>query len=153
MKILVLGIGNPILTDDAVGIMVAQRLGDIEADVEEAPIGGHALLDFILGYDKVVLVDAVRGKERTPGHVCVLKEDEIKRALHASSTHDMSFSEAIQLGNQLFPEEMPSEIVVVGIEVEDVETFSETPTPRVAEAVPEAVSTVKRIVENWLQHP
>lgn len=152
MKILVLGIGNPILTDDAVGILVVQQLRSIDADVEEASIGGYALLDFILGYDKVVIIDAVRGKG-TPGTVSVLKEDEIKRALHASSTHDMSFSEAIQLGKELFLEEMPSEIVVVGIEVQDVETFSETPTKPVAEALPEAVDLVKRIVENWRQHP
>ena len=161
MNILILGIGNPILTDDAVGILVVRELGDIDADVEEAPIGGLSLLDFIQGYDTVIIVDAVkRGgpqehqKERTqPGTVSVLKEHEIKRALHASSTHDVSFSEAIELGRKLFSEEMPSEIIVVGIEVQDTETVSETPTEPVQKAIPEAVTLVKKLVQELRSHP
>jgi hydrogenase maturation protease len=151
MKILVLGIGNPILTDDAVGILVVRAITGVDADVEEAPVGGLVLLDFIRGYDKVIVVDAVK-TGRPPGTVSVLTPQEIKRALHASSTHDVSFFEAVQLGNQLFPEEMPSDIVVVGIEVSDVETFSETPTLPVLHAVPEAVTLIVHLVETMKQH-
>ena len=155
MKVLILGIGNPILTDDAVGILVVRELGNVNADVEEASIGGHLLLDLIRGYDKVVIVDAVKGinKKREPGTIIILKENEIKGTLHSSSSHDVSFSEALRLGRTLFPDEMPSEIVAVGIEVEDTVTFSETPTDAVARAVPEAVKTVKNLLENWKQHP
>lgn len=166
MKVLVLGIGNPILTDDAVGILVVRQLHNIDADVEEASVGGLALLDFILGYDKVIIVDAVKGagqnkgqreskreKGSKPGTVSILKENEITRALHASCTHDVSFSEAIELGKRLFPEEMPSEIVIVGIEVQDTETFSETPTPPVERAIPEAVAQVKKLCETLKLRP
>lgn len=160
MNILVLGIGNPILTDDAVGILVVRELGDIDADVEEAAIGGLSLLDVILGYDAVVIVDAVKRGEhqpeqekRKPGTVSVLKEHEIKRALHASSTHDVSFSEAIELGRALFSEEMPSKIIVVGVEVQDTETVSETPTEPVQEAIPEAAAFVRKLVQKLRSHP
>ena len=169
MKILVLGIGNPILSDDAVGILVVQQLSEIEADVEEASIGGIALLDFIRGYDKVIIADAVKsrkkrkggkegkeGKEEygeTAGRVSILKEEDIERALHASSTHDVSFSEAIALGRTLFPEDMPSEIIVVGIEVQDTETFSETPTKPVQEAIPKAVALIRTLVKNLRSRP
>lgn len=151
MNILILGIGNPILTDDAVGVLVARSLSDVDAVVEEASIGGVALLDFILGYDKVILVDGVK-KSDPPGTVSILDQNQIKRALHASSTHDMAFSEAIELGYTVYPDEMPSEIVVVGIEVQDVTTVSETPTEPVRNAVPEAVQTIKTLVETWRQH-
>jgi hydrogenase maturation protease len=154
MKILVLGIGNPILTDDAAGILVVRALGDMDADIKEAPIGGFALLDLIRGYHKVIVVDAVKSEqERMPGTVSILEESEIRRALHASSTHDVSFFEALELGKKLFPEEMPAEIIVVGIEVEDTETFSETPTELVQNAIPEAVDLVKTLVETARQHP
>ncbi len=149
MKILVLGIGNPILTDDAVGILVAREITGVE--VKEAPVGGLLLLDCMRGYDKVIVVDAVKTGQK-PGTVSVLTPKEIKRALHASSTHDVSFFEAVQLGKELFPEEMPSDIVVVGIEVQDVETFSETPTPLVLQAVPKAVNLVLHLVETMKQH-
>jgi hydrogenase maturation protease len=152
MRILVLGIGNPILTDDAVGILVVRALGEVDADIREAPIGGFALLDLIRGYDKVIVVDAVRSEqERMPGTVSVLEENEIKRALHASSTHDVSFFEALELGKKLFSEEMPTEIVVVGIEVEDTKTFSEKPTECVQNAIPEAVDLVKALIETAKQ--
>ena len=162
MKVLILGIGNPILTDDAVGILVARQLDDVDADVEEAATGGLALLDFIRGYDRVIVVDAVKrgtkeernAKKRwKPGTVSVLKENEIRRALHASSTHDVSFLEAVQLGRALFPEEMPSEIIVIGVEVQDIETFSETPTELVQEAIPKAVNLVKELLGKWKLHP
>lgn len=164
MKILILGIGNPILTDDAVGILVVRQLNGVDADVEEAATGGLAILDFIRGYDRVIIVDAVkRGTETRkgrstrkrwkPGEVSVLKENEMKRALHASSTHDLSFLEAVQLGRALFPEEMPSEIIVIGIEVQDTETFSETPTDFVQKAIPKAVNLVKELLEKWKSHP
>ena len=156
MNILILGIGNPILTDDAAGILVVRELGHIDADVEEAAVGGLSLLDFICGYDTVIIVDAVkRGSKKgvEPGTVSVLEEHQIKRALHASSTHDVSFSEAIELGKALFPEEMPSEIIVVGIEVQDTETVSETPTEPVKRAIPEAVTVVRDLVQKLRSHP
>ncbi len=145
--LLVLGIGNPILTDDAVGILVIRELGDVNADVKEAYTGGLSLLDLILGYSKVIIVDAAKSEGGEPGTVSLLKEDEIKRALHASSTHDMSFSEAVELGRKLFPDEMPSQIVIVGIEVKDTETFSEKPTEPVRKAIPRAVEMVKELIK------
>ncbi len=186
-SILVLGIGNPILTDDAVGILVVRKLHDIDADIEEAAIGGMSLLDLILGYDAVVIVDAVKSplkekgrksnrkgelkekegeKEKKrrkdkkiekgrkkPGTVSILEEHEIKRTLHASSTHDVSFSEALELGRNLFPDEMPSTITVIGIEVQDTETFSELPTEPVRNAIPKAVRMVTELVETLRSHP
>ena len=152
VKVLILGIGNPILTDDAVGILVVQQLEGVNADVKEAYTGGFSLLDVILGYDNVIIVDAVK-KGGEPGTVSVLQEDEIKRALHASSIHDVSFSEAVSVGRKLFPDEMPSEIVIVGIEVTDTETFSEQPTEPVERAIPKAVTLVLNLLRNLRQHP
>lgn len=164
MKILILGIGNPILTDDAVGILVARKLHGIGVDVEELAVGGLLLLDYIRGYDKVVVIDAVKRssvsgtssiEERhsqedfPPGTISILRSQDIERTLHASCIHDVSFSEALQLGEQLFPHDMPSEIICVGIEVADTETFSETPTEAVMAAIPQAVTLVKKIVQEW----
>ncbi|MBU7031952.1 MAG: hydrogenase maturation protease [Theionarchaea archaeon] len=167
MKILILGIGNPILTDDAVGILVARQLHDNGIDVEELAVGGLSLLDYMVGYDKVIVIDAVKRNEANnrspggedtereiipPGTVSVLRPHEIERALHASCIHDVSFSEALKVGECLFLESMPSEIICVGIEVEDTETFSETPTKAIMAAIPEAVTLVKKIVHDWKSH-
>ncbi|MGC1120493.1 MAG: hydrogenase maturation protease [Candidatus Methanofastidiosia archaeon] len=152
MKILIMGIGNPILTDDAVGILVVRELKDVQAEIVEASIGGFSLLDHIRGYDVVIIVDAVK-LGNPPGTISVLNEPQVPKALHTSSSHDVSFSEALSLGKILFPEEMPSRIVVVGIEVSDTETFSETPTGPVQKAVPEAANLVSQLLERMTQHP
>ncbi len=63
MKTIVLGIGNPILQDDGVGIHVInelrQHLKDSRVIVDIAYTGGMNLLDLIRGFDKVILIDAV----------------------------------------------------------------------------------------------
>src|SRR4030042_3445653 len=73
MKIIVLGIGNPILSDDGVGIHVAQqikqRVKNPEVTVEEALTGGMNLLDLILGYDKAIIIDAVKTNTGRTGEV------------------------------------------------------------------------------------
>ena len=62
-SILLLGLGNPILKDDRVGIEVARRVAEQvkkeNVKFMEASAGGLALLDAVCGYDKVILVDAI----------------------------------------------------------------------------------------------
>ena len=64
MKTIVLGVGNPILRDDGVGVHVIQQLkqqiNDPNVTVDEALTGGMNLLDLILGYNKAILIDAIK---------------------------------------------------------------------------------------------
>jgi len=73
MKTIVLGVGNPILSDDGVGIHVSQqikqRIKDPNVIVEEALTGGMNLLDLILGYDKAIIIDAVKTNGGRNGEV------------------------------------------------------------------------------------
>ncbi len=67
MKTIVLGVGNPILQDDGVGIHVINELRahlkDSRVTLDIAYTGGMNLLDMIRGFDKVILVDAVKQEE------------------------------------------------------------------------------------------
>jgi hydrogenase maturation protease len=64
MKTLVLGLGNPVLSDDGVGIRIARRLEDRvdqrEVTVMEASQAGLSILDLLAGYDRAIIVDAVQ---------------------------------------------------------------------------------------------
>jgi hydrogenase maturation protease len=55
MKVLILGMGNPILSDDGVGLVIARALeGRIEgARIETSPIIGLGLLDMVTGYERI----------------------------------------------------------------------------------------------------
>jgi hypothetical protein len=62
-RTLVLGLGNDILADDAIGLLAVRALRpslDDAVDVEETSVHGVALLDLLTGYDHAVLIDAVR---------------------------------------------------------------------------------------------
>jgi hydrogenase maturation protease len=144
MRTLVLGLGNPLLGDDAVGLKVAalvrERLAGAEGvDVEEDEAGGLRLMERMTGYDRAVLVDAaVTGG--TPGEVRRLTPDDLPTQRTASA-HGIDLPRALALGRQLgYP--MPGEVRIVAIEAESVLEFRHDMTPAVAAAVGPAVAVV-----------
>ena len=61
-RILVLGLGNDILGDEAVGLLAARRLRALlpeSVDVVESGGGGLDLLDVLEGYDRAILLDSI----------------------------------------------------------------------------------------------
>lgn len=145
MKTLVLGLGNSILTDDAVGFAVVEevrkRLDSADVSVSAASVGGLSLLELMVGYDSVIIVDAIQTGWREPGEIRRLSPDEFHGSVRAASTHDISLASALELGHQLGMD-IPKQIVIFGIEAADVDTFGEQLTPAVARAVPRAVDLV-----------
>ncbi len=145
MKILVLGLGNPILSDDSVGWKVAeavrQRVVCPNVTVQETSLAGLSLLDLLVGYDRAILVDGIRTKDGQPGSVYVLAPEDFQGSPRAASPHDVSFREALELGRRLCFN-LPKEIAIVAVEVEDTTTFGESCTPAVQAAIPGAVELV-----------
>jgi len=123
VKTLVLGIGNPILGDDGVGFHIAQELAkeikDENIDVEETSVGGLNLLELIVGYDKVIIIDAIMTDSGEVGKVYQLRLEDIgETAQSMISAHHLNLLTMIKLGRELFPKEMPEEVavLVVGIQ-------------------------------------
>ncbi len=139
MKTLVLGLGNPIRCDDGVGLRVAtavkDKLNQPETTVVEASVAGLDLLDLLVGYEKVIIVDAIRTSEGKPGQVYRLAPEVFDATRHAASPHDINFATALELGNRL-KLALPRQIVIFGVEVGDVSSFSEECTPEVQMAIP-----------------
>jgi hydrogenase maturation protease len=154
-KTLVLGIGNSVLCDDGVGIRVATEVGKKVSDpaitIAEACQGGLFLLEAFLGYDHVVLIDAIQTKGGIPGQVYELQPEDFPSALHLSSPHQVDFATALKLGKSLgLP--MPSSIDIVAVEAEDVTTFREICTPEVEKAIPVAVEMALRKCPAHINH-
>jgi hydrogenase maturation protease len=145
LKRLVLGLGNPILTDDAVGILVAEevsrRLHREDVVVQQASVGGLGLLELILGYDRVILIDAIQTEAGQPGQIHRLSPDQFRGNLRAASPHDVTLATALELGRRLH-KDIPREILVLAVEAADTQTFGEQLTAAVAAAVPEVVELV-----------
>ncbi len=145
LKTLVLGLGNPILSDDSIGIRVArairQRFDEKEVTVLEASLAGLDLLDLIAGYDKLILIDTIQTVDGHAGKVYRLEASDLDATLHTSSPHGINFTTALELGKRLGMA-LPYEIVIFAIEARDVVTFSEECTPEVEGAIPVAVDMV-----------
>ncbi len=144
-KILLLGLGNDILSDDAVGLRIAaevrQRLaglGDIEV-VETAEMG-LSLLDFIVGYDTLVLVDAVQTGRHPAGFLHEIDGYDLK-VLPTVSPHFLGIGEILALGRELGLH-VPRRVRIFAVEVEDPFTVGRQMTARVQQAVPAIVDRI-----------
>ena len=147
-KTLVLGLGNPLLTDDGVGLRVARELrsrlsGRPDVVVEEDYWGGLRLMERMVGFDRSIVIDAVCGGD-TPGTVHCLRVRDMPTQ-HTASAHDATLSTALRFGHRVgavLPD--PDDVLVVAVEAADVTSFGEECTPLVDAAIPRAIETVLR---------
>jgi hydrogenase maturation protease len=145
MKTLVLGLGNSILSDDGVGIRVAQEVGkqlnDPQVTIAETSEAGLRLLDSIVGYDKVIIVDAVQTEKGQVGQIYRMEPQDFSFAKHLTSPHQINLATALELGKMLNLA-MPQKITIFAVEAKDITTFSEKCTPEVEQVIPEVVKVV-----------
>ena len=153
MKTIVVGIGNPILGDDGVGIHIIRSLQKNRGYsdhicFEEAATGGMNLVDLIHGFDKAILIDAVSFDEKEKGLVELFSMDSFS-TLHATNPHDVSFPEALSLAHQLGDREIPHEICIVGVNIKsNPSEFSESLSPLIQKSVSTAVTMVDELLKN-----
>jgi len=152
MQTLVVGLGNPILTDDGVGVKVAyaveEELGPNIPEnitVTEASVGGLRLMELMIGYDRVILIDAIMTSNgHDYGHIHELSLEDLRQITpteHSASAHDTSLITALDAGKHLGLH-MPTDFEIIAVEVENVMDFSEDPTPAVAAAIPKVTEMV-----------
>ena len=149
MKTLVIGLGNPILSDDGIGVRVAEEVQshlpkDSDIKVAEVSVGGLTLMESMIGFDRVILIDAIQLENTLPGHIrrmSLQDLQEISPTQHSASPHDTNLITALELGQRIGLE-LPKEIIIYAIEVENVIDFGEELTPAVAAALPEATVAV-----------
>ena len=151
LKTLILGLGNPILMDDGVGIEVVRalkpRMDDPQVTLHESSLGGLNLLDILAGYDRAIIVDAIQTRGGTVGDVYHLRLDDFEPCLHVSCAHDVDLVTALELGRKIGLR-LPRDITIVAVEVQEVTTFGEECTPLVQVAVGTAVDVVLQELES-----
>ncbi len=152
MKTVVIGLGNPILTDDSVGVKVSRAIreqldhretdgiGDT-IDIKELYAGGIRLMDAMTGYDRACIVDAMVTGSSCPGTVSEVEPDQLCSTRNMVCTHDTNLSTALELGRMLGMH-LPARIKIWGIEAADVTSFGEELTDEVERAVPVAVNAI-----------
>jgi hydrogenase maturation protease len=143
-KILILGVGNPYRRDDGIGPAVIGRLkseNNLERiELLDGGIDGLSLIDYIEGYEKVLVVDAV-DMGMAPGEVRMFSPEEAKLTIKADalSTHGFGLAEVIALMEKL---EMKTDMHIIGIQAKDV-TFGEGMSPEVSSKLEEVLKLIK----------
>jgi hydrogenase maturation protease len=152
-QVLIIGLGNDILTDDAVGMKVARAIAALDlpgVDVAELSVGGLALMEAMIGYRRVVLIDAIMTKDGKPGAVYTLGLGDLPGTLNTASAHDTNLATALRAGRE-FGADLPADdkISIIAIEAEDVLTFGEQCTPAVEAAIPVAVGIARQVISQY----
>ena len=120
-KTLVVGLGNPILGDDGIGWIVANRveqeIDDPSVKVECVSVGGMRLMEQLVGYDRAIIIDAFVTGKNQPGTLYQFPLEEIPNPTdgHTTSVHDTSLQTALQMGRDMGIH-LPKQVQVIGVE-------------------------------------
>jgi hydrogenase maturation protease len=151
-RTVIVGLGNPILSDDGVGVyaarLLAERLAGAPVVVSESSLGGMRFLDLLAGFERAIIIDAIQWRHGPVGTVYRLSADEAVPTVRAVSFHDISLGTALALGHKVgIP--LPTEIVFLAVEAGDTLTVSERCSPEVQAALPEVVRLVMDQLAVW----
>jgi hydrogenase maturation protease len=150
--VIIVGLGNPVLSDDGAGWHVVRRLrealaGKEHIDITECCTGGLALAELLIGYHRAILVDSMMTNDGVPGTVAQLSMADLPGTLNTASAHDTNLTTALHVLRR-FGAQLPDDeqIALVGIEAHDVWTFAEHCSPAVEKSIPQAVALVLRLL-------
>ncbi len=145
-KRLILGLGNELLTDDAIGLRIAAALRLELASAPDTTIAcsnavGVALLDIFCGYDEVVLIDAIQTGKAEVGFVHEMTSCQLKAA-SGIAPHFMGIAEMLALGRELGLE-VPDSLRIFAVEVEDPYTLGTRLSVALDPSVPALVKRIR----------
>ncbi|MGQ9571695.1 MAG: hydrogenase maturation protease [Dehalococcoidia bacterium] len=152
MRTLILGLGNPILSDDAAGLQAARQLygliGGKDVDLVEAAVAGMQTVQLLSGYDRAIIIDVVPDEARV-GEVWRLDTADLESVSPGSSSHSIGLGQALRLA-RLMGLPVPGQILIYAIAAADTTTFGESLTPQLAKALP---AIVRRIAADLADLP
>jgi hydrogenase maturation protease len=145
--ILVLCLGNEVLSDDRFGVEIEQRLSceDFGPSVEVlfASAGGFTLVDLLKDRNHVLIVDTIITGKSEPGSIHYFPVGNLTPSTNLINSHQINLPTAIEFGRRMGAN-MPDDIQVLAVEALDITTLLEQLTPPVAAAIDETLGRVKK---------
>ncbi len=147
-RITVLGIGNPLVKDEGVGVRVAEilmsalRFPDNVAIIDAGTMG-MAILNLFRDCDYMLIVDAVDGTGQPPGTVIRMSPEDIAPNQVRHSLHDTRFIDVLEAAELIGAR---PEAECIGIQVAQMSEIEIGLTPEVEAAVPAAVEAVLTVL-------
>jgi len=151
MSILVLGLGNLLMNDDAVGIRAIEELKKHyrfppQVELVDGGTLGLDLLPRLEGIDKLLILDALQ-MAAEPGQVFRLEGDEVPRAFaNKLSVHQMGLQDLLAVAE--LQGHLPQQLVVCGVQADSIEMGLQM-SPAVAAALPKLLHEVCAVLAGW----
>jgi hydrogenase maturation protease len=143
-QVTILGVGNILLSDEGVGVRVVEYLDQRydfgwNVQVVDGGVLGIRLMGVIGNTDFLIVVDAVADRG-APGTLYRLADDQVpRRVLAKQSMHQLDLPEVLALCAAI---DKNPQVVVVGVEPQDITTMGVELTPAIAAKVPELAAMV-----------
>jgi hydrogenase maturation protease len=154
MRIVAIGVGNALLSDEGAGVQAALQLrvatrGAPDVTVLDAGMFGFSLLPHLEGAAALIAFDAAR-HGAAPGSICIRDgstfDDFVRRS--GRSTHEVGLADLIYAAR--LAGRLPARRVLIGVEPERVDWGLEL-TPAVAAALPRCIKTALDYIARWRQ--
>lgn len=145
MRVVVLGVGNILMSDEGIGVHAVTDLAerfDIPDTVEiiDGGTSGMDCLDRIAEADLLLIADCMRSKDKAPGTITRLADEQINAWFNTKiSPHQVGLSDVLAACS--FHEISPKRVVLVGVQPASFET-SMSLTPQLAAVLPKVVDTL-----------
>ena len=151
-KVLILGIGNTLLSDEGIGVHLVQRMSERVGPLEGVEFMDGGTLSFTLAEpiawaDGLIVVDAAR-MDQPPGSLKVFRDDEMDAYLtgNRSSVHEVSLSDLLDIAR--LSETLPTSRYLIGIEPEVLD-WGESPSETVEPAIEDGIREIRSILRAW----
>jgi hydrogenase maturation protease len=152
-KIIILGLGNDILSDDSIGPRLvndlAHKFTGQNIILKTASCGGIEVMEYIRGYKKAIIIDAIRTSGGIPGTVYHFGPDKFTETSHLSNPHDTSFITALKIGKML-KLDIPKDLYIIAVEIVEDKVFSSELTLLMQKNYQRILKQVLKLVEQNL---
>jgi hydrogenase maturation protease len=151
-KVLVLGIGNTLLSDEGIGVHLVQRMHERMGDLEAVQFMDGGTLSFTLAEpiawaDGLIVVDAARMGEEA-GTLKVFHNEQMDAYLsgNRASVHEVSLSDLLDIAR--LSETLPQSRCLIGIEPDRLD-WGESPSEKVEPAIEKGIGEIDAILKSW----
>ncbi|MEX0273510.1 MAG: hydrogenase maturation protease [Flavobacteriaceae bacterium] len=123
----IMGFGNPVRSDDAIGVHIIERLGEQFGEREDISFfdmgtAAFEVLFKLKGHDRIILVDAVLNSNEPVGTVFKVPAKEVMRAPQEDPMvflHGMKWDQALSYAKKIMADGYPEDIEVYLIAIEN----------------------------------
>jgi hydrogenase maturation protease len=148
MDAIIMGMGNTLLSDDGIGIIIKRYLEQKLVNAErirftETSWGGFRVIDLLRDYDYAIVIDSIKTGRVSEGEIHHLKTDDLLPTLRLNSYHDINFITALNLAKKM-DYKIPSDIDILAVEIENNYTITENLNPVIRNSI---ITVSKKVVE------